>query len=226
MATDFTQPVASESSSTTQKAGDEATHMVDGVEVAAQAFDEALDRTDGSLLASIEEIRTEVARLANKFEERFRYDDIKEEAFDRLYSDLEFTRAASEFQRMRPLYFDLILLFDRLDKAVESPPQQCSPTSSCYGLLDSLREELLEILARRGIELISPSPQLFDATLQRVIGTEIVGDQDEENSIATVVRKGFRHEHHLVRAEEVILRKRLRTANTTGSSLPSGASHD
>lgn len=226
MATDSMRSVVSESSATTQIDGKDETHMVDGVGVTAPALNEAPDPSNGSLLATVESIRTEVTRLADSFEARFRYDAAKEMAFDRLYEDLDFARVASEFQRMRPLYFDLILLFDRLDKAAEAPHHQLSPSFDSHGLLVSLREELLEILARRGVELISPSPQLFDATLQRVIGIEAAGDQDEENSIVTVVRKGFRHEHHLVRAEEVILRKRLRPTSTAGSRPSIGEDRD
>jgi molecular chaperone GrpE (heat shock protein) len=173
-----------------------------------------------SLLAVMQRLAADVSHLREKFDARLSYDESKEQAFDRLYADLEGARADGEFERLRPLYIDLILLFDRIEKAVETLSTESVTGKPPAELLISLRDELLEILCRRGVDLIHPSPETFEPALQRVIGTQIAVDATADNSIAAVVRRGFRHGHRLVRPEEIILRKLPRKGANSASGRP------
>lgn len=170
------------------------------------------DGLAGSLSCAIDDLRAEIARLRGDLVSRLLSDETKKKAFDRLYADLDRARADSEFEQLRPLFVDLILLFDRVDKAVTETVSSDADKGELGALIISLREELLEILNRRGIELIEPSPRLFDPALQRVIGTRVANDSDEQNSIAAIVRRGFRKDRRLIRAEEVIVRKHSRNS--------------
>ena len=134
------------------------------------------------------------------------YDKAKEEAFDRLYRELDDLRSEREFDRLRPLYLDLILLFDRVDQSI-APALVNDASPAREAVLSSLREELLEVLYRRDIELIELSPTIFDPTVQRAVGAQRTELPDLHNSIASVVRPGFRCRGRLLRAEEVIVNR-------------------
>ena len=134
------------------------------------------------------------------------YDKAKEEAFDRLYRELDDLRSDREFDRLRPRYLDLILLFDRIDQSLApASVNDASPTREA--VLLSVREELREVLYRRDIELIELSPTFFDPTMQRAVGAQRTELPDLHNSIASVVRRGFRCRDRLLRAEEVIVNR-------------------
>lgn len=152
----------------------------------------ALDR----ITAGIDAIKGSIA-LGNA------YDKAKEEAFDRLYRELDDLRSDREFDRLRPLYLDLILLFDRIDQSLAP----ASVNVASHAVLSSLREELLDVLYRRDIELIELSPTIFDPTVQHAVGAQRTELPDLHNAIASVVRQGFRCRGRLLRAEEVIVNR-------------------
>lgn len=164
------------------------------------------------LLDKIKSLSTEISALSIEFESRLRYDQTKEEAFNRLYADLEFMRGDAEFEKLRPFYIDLILFFDRIDRALH-PIDNGALSNNEQQLLNSLLEELLEIFYRREIEIINPSPVIFDPTVQRAIGTVTTEEENENNAVATVIRRGFRYSHRLLRPEEVIIKKLSISAN-------------
>ena len=177
------------------------------LDVLSQENSSKQDAFFDSLLAEIKSLSTGMSELRLKFESRLQYDQTKEEAFNRLYGDLERMRVDTQFEQLRPFYIDLILFFDRLDKAVQVTEKESLSTNDVHELLKSLLDELVEVLYRREIELIKPSPLVFDPTIQRAIGTEITEDGSEDNAIAAVIRHGFRYGLRLVRPEEVIIRK-------------------
>lgn len=146
----------------------------------------------------------EIAAVRSLLEERLRYDATKEEAFQRLYEDLEQFRGEASFVQTRPLYLDLVLLLDRLHGSVE-PWREHSPQVADF--LVSLEDEVEEILARRGVLPLSASGRSFDPAQHRVIQIEETEDPAEHNSIARVVRRGYEWNDRLLRAEEVVVRR-------------------
>jgi molecular chaperone GrpE len=147
---------------------------------------------------------SEVAAIRALLEERLRYDATKEEAFRRLYEDLEQFRGESSFVQTRPLYLDLVLLLDRLDASVE-PWRERSPEAADF--LVSLAEEVEEILARRGVLPLPACGGAFNPAQHRVVQVEETDDPEEHNSIARVVRRGYEWNDRLLRAEEVVVRR-------------------
>lgn len=156
--------------------------------------------------ATLDQLVADLSTIKLDIAERLQYDKAKEEAFDRLYAQLDELRSDREFDHLKPLYLDLILLFDRLDQTVVAalPHEDTSPARA---VLVSLRAELVEVLYRREIELIDPSPPAFDPTLQRAVGTQDTDTPDKHNSVGAVVRRGFRYRGRMLRPEEVILNK-------------------
>ena len=66
------------------------------------------------VLDALSDLATDLSSLKRTVEDRLSYDKAKEEAFDRLYADLENLKKNAAFEQIRPLYMDLILLFDRI----------------------------------------------------------------------------------------------------------------
>ncbi|KUG25441.1 hypothetical protein ASZ90_004735 [hydrocarbon metagenome] len=145
----------------------------------------------------------ELSNIKQIIENRLSYDKVKEGAFERLYGELEDLKKNSFFERSRPLFIDLILLFDRLENYRQTDIEESSKFTH---FLKSFSEELLEILCRQGIDVIASS-KTFDPTIQRAIKIEITSEKEEGNKVSEVIRKGFRYFDNILRPEEVIVKK-------------------
>ena len=159
-----------------------------------------------AIRATLDQVAADMTAIKRDIAERIQYDKAKEEAFDRLYRQLDELRSDSEFDHLRPLYLDLILLFDRLEQSAAEALRH-EDASTAGATLTSLREELLEVLYRREVELIAPSSSTFDPRWQRAVGTKDSNVSEQHNSVETVLRRGFRYRDRLIRPEEVILNK-------------------
>lgn len=167
------------------------------------------------ILESLFGLSSELSSIRTIVENRLTYDKAKEEAFDRLYAELDELKRDSLFEYLRPFFFDLILLFDRIESTRQSMNQNATLDKSLRDLLKTLSDELLEVLHRKEVELIKTSSATFDAVLQRAIGTEPTAIEIENSQIARVVRRGFKFRERILRAEEVIVKKYRRTIGTT-----------
>lgn len=165
------------------------------------------ERISRQMLAAIESLATEFSDLNRTIESRLSYDKVKEEAFERLYAELEDLKKNSAFEQNRPLYMDLILLFDRIENICQDIDGSTSTPSPQKDVLKTLSDELLEILYRREIELINTTSSMLDPSVQQAIGTQPTFSEVENNQIARVVRRGFRYRERIIRAEEVIIKK-------------------
>lgn len=160
------------------------------------------------IVDKLDELAGYVSDLNQQFSGRLAKDAAKEKAFDHLYGELETVKQNSSFERFKPLYLDLILLFDRLDNVcLELDANSEMAEKDINNFLRTLREELLEVLYRQSIELISTDGNSFDPTQQRAIATKTISVREENNTLASVVRRGFRYQNRLLRPEEVIVKK-------------------
>ncbi len=178
----------------------------------AEQVDEAPSSTQDEgmsqqMLTAIESLATEFSSLNRTIESRLSYDKVKEEAFERLYAELEDLKKNSAFEQLRPLYMDLILLFDRSENIRQDIDGSTTAPSPQKDVLKTLSDELLEILYRRDIELINTTDSMFEPSVQRAIGIQPTSSEIENNQVARVVRRGFRYREHILRAEEVIIKK-------------------
>ncbi|MDN4593514.1 nucleotide exchange factor GrpE [Polycladomyces subterraneus] len=81
-------------------------------------------------------------------------------------------------------------------------------------LLETLKDEVLEILYRREIQLMRTGSDAFDPRVQHAIGVEHTDDPADNNRVARVVRHGILYRDTVLRPEEVIV-KRYRSASST-----------
>ncbi len=163
------------------------------------------------LRAVLAQLVADVTALQSTVKDRLSYDKAKEEAFDRLYVELDEMKKNVAFDQARPLYLDLILLFDRIQNVRIDSGLASPATPALTTLVKTLSDELLEILSRREVEIIQTASPKFDPISQRAVGTELAPTEAENNEIARVVRKGFRFRDRVVRAEEVIVKKYRQT---------------
>lgn len=151
-----------------------------------------------ALAARLDEMRTILV-------ERLNDDRTKEQAFERLYAELDNAKEDRIYDLLHPSLFDLILLYDR----IEAYTRNDGPEDNSRGFLESVLEEIVEILARREVEVIDTSTGAFDPSLQKAIGVQETTEPDDHHGIASVVRRGFRRRERIVRAEEVIVMKHV-----------------
>ena len=157
------------------------------------------------MLSGVDTILTEITALHQTIKERLAYDRVKEEAFDRLYAEVEEVRQERSFQQLRPLLMDLILLYDRIELGIRQMQELEGSMPGVAQLLKSFRDEVLEILYRRDVEAIVVGSSTFDRSLQQVIKLQPTAFAREHNQVVRVVRRGFRYRNRVLRSEEVIV---------------------
>lgn len=165
-----------------------------------------LDRTvEQQMLEGLTSVVAKMTDLQQTIEERLSYDQVKEKAFDRLYAEVEEVRQERSFQQVRPLLIDLLLLFDRIEQCRQQIGKQTSTTSDVAQMLQTISDELREVLYRREVEVIVATSPTFDRTVQQVVGLQPTASASEHNQVVRVVRRGFRHRNRILRPEEVII---------------------
>jgi molecular chaperone GrpE (heat shock protein) len=152
--------------------------------------------------SDLEALRQDVAGIRELIEMRLSRDRAKEEAFDRLYEELDRIKRHAAVLDNKPLYIDLMLLYDRMGVACE----QATHASEEPGeVVRSLREELKEILTRRDLHLISTVDDCFDRRLQRAVSTEVCISQEQDGKVLRVLREGFSCGELVIRPQEVVI---------------------
>jgi molecular chaperone GrpE len=157
------------------------------------------------ILLNMDNIIAGVTALNQIIKERLVYDRAKEEAFDRLYVEVEEVRQERGFQQIRPLLMDLILLYDRIELGMQQLYGLEGSMPEVVQLLQSFRDELLEVLYRREVEAIVVPTATFDRTLQQAVSVQPTVVLSEHNQVVRVVRRGFRYRNRILRSEEVIV---------------------
>ncbi len=156
---------------------------------------------------NVQKLVIEVAALRETFEKRLAYDRAKEQAFDHLYSELEELKRNSAAEQLRPLFLDLVLLYDRVTSTAQALFEGKLFANEIFDSVHSIGEELVEILRRREVELISAPSKAFDASIQRVVGLEPVETEADGGRVKRVVRAGFRTGKRILREQEIIITK-------------------
>ena len=131
---------------------------------------------DGKLAAvenELHELRSELTALRDLFSRRLMNDKQKAELIHTL-------TAGANFACIEPFLYDLILLLDRIDGSDDE-------------LVQSVQEELMEILERRGVEKIEVASE-FDPRLCAM-------------RIGGVLRSGYTFAGRVVRPAEVVVIK-------------------
>ena len=143
-----------------------------------------------------------VDHLQDLFNDRLRYDDAKEGAFQQLYEDLSQFRALAVATQSNPILIEIIRLQDRVEESLADEPK--------HSFILSVRDELSEILARHGVIEIVHTESRFDPRTQRALSARDTTEEDKHKSVADIKRKGYERNGQVLRAAEVIVYRHVR----------------
>jgi molecular chaperone GrpE (heat shock protein) len=188
---------------------DEAIPIADGP---AQANPQAGGAGTNEFVAEFRDILKENAVLLREIkssvEARQEYDASKQKIIDRLDEEMKNYRDNFILQSQKPVFIDLILLYDDMKKLMDTISQAESlDREEVLKNIDILKDELLEVLYRRDIELYEEHPERLDHRLHRTISTAECESEDDNNKVLKIARDGFKWNGKVLRAEEVIIAK-------------------
>ena len=163
---------------------------------------------NSSIESTQQYILEEIKTLTSLFNKRLTRDDVKEKAFNQLYNEYQNLKQDKSFESIKPTIIDLMLLYDRLDNKLTNID------SDNKEFIQSVRDELLEILIRRDIHLIQRTDLVFNPSIQKAIGTKETDSKELNNKIYSYVRAGFQLNNKVLRPEEVIVYKYIEDNNS------------
>lgn len=152
-------------------------------EVAGMELGQQADASLRDITASLENLAVGMAELRDLFVRRL-YEDKQKAA---LIKDLA---AKADYAFIEPFLSDIILLLDRLEKVDDE-------------FVATVYDELLDIIARRGVEQIAVTRE-FDSKLNRAVRM-VEGDPGTGNVVAGIVRNGYVYAGRVVRPAEVVV---------------------
>jgi molecular chaperone GrpE len=153
----------------------------------------------------IADVLRAVEALRADFEAKIRYDGGREAMIDRLHQELQEHKADLHLKILRPFALELIGLHDDLGKRLaaraEAEPDADAPAIA--EALQSVRDDLEDLLYRCGFEaFVTDTPQ-FDPRRQRALRTVPAADPALDRHVARRLRKGFAYEGRVIRPELV-----------------------
>ncbi|SDS83383.1 nucleotide exchange factor GrpE [Actinopolymorpha singaporensis] len=174
-----------------------------------QPFQQPGGRPVGS--AEVAELAQEVAALRDLFQRRLLEDQARQRMYDELYRQLEFARQGLVDQFVAPLAREILLVVDRIDALTGqrggggAGPQsgEKSGADDDAGNLGSVREELLEILHRRGLREVDAWGQDFDPRVHEAVARVPVEAADQVGRVVEVRRPGYALADRLLRPAQV-----------------------
>jgi molecular chaperone GrpE (heat shock protein) len=139
------------------------------------------------------------------------YDTAKEKVIDKLSEELKLYRDNFILQSQKPIFIELIMLYDNLVQTLNNLEENQKTTNDAYLTvkqnLHNIKEELLEILHRRDIIPFHEHPELLDYKLHKTVSTVTTSIESENNKVDTILKTGFRWNDKVIRAEEVVIKK-------------------
>ena len=150
-----------------------------------------------------------VLKVAEAYQRISRSGQRKAQAYDQLYEELRQYKDNFLLQAQRPLFNDVLLLYDTLTRqlrrfeADEGPVERADVMSCLKDVLD----EVLEVLYRRDIEPIQERPDTLDIDFQKPVKRIDTDEPSEDRQVVQIVREGFRMNGTVYRAQEVVVKR-------------------
>jgi molecular chaperone GrpE (heat shock protein) len=149
----------------------------------------------------VDKLLEKISILEQLFVKRIKDDQAHAAAYNTLYQDMSKYRDDAFRGAQKPLLKGLVLLYDTMKRSlagISDPPSREAVTLHL--------EELLELLHRHDVERIAEAPARFDRNIQQALGTEPAASAAEDQTVARVVRDGFRWGAQVLRPQEVVIR--------------------
>lgn len=146
-----------------------------------------------------QDIAGRLEQLRQLFEREVRAEATRERIVDRLHAELQEYKGDLVLQCLRPIFLDLIGMYDDLGKRLEG----AEPDGPAARLARELQQEILDVLYRQGVEPFTVDEAGFDPRRQRAIATVPTGDAALVRTLARRIRPGFDRDGKLIRPELV-----------------------
>ena len=149
----------------------------------------------------VDKLLQKVSLLEQLFVKRIKDDQVHAAAYQSLYQEMVTYRDDALRNYQKPLLKGLILLYDTMTRSLhglgEGPEREAVQLHV---------EELLEVLHRQEVEIMTERPEVFDPKLQKAVSSEPADDPGEDKQVVRVVREGFRWGTRVLRPQEVIVK--------------------
>lgn len=159
---------------------------------------------------ALQQMMTAIEGLHSAFDSKIRYDTSKQQTIDALHEELQLHREGLHFRLLRPIFLDLIDMYNDLDKLLKRE-DAVTPSSEnevrLWRNLESFQATIEEVLYRNGVEAYTEASDRFVAQRQRALKTLTTENADLDGAIAERVRKGFAYEGRVLRPETVVIYK-------------------
>jgi molecular chaperone GrpE len=144
---------------------------------------------------TLEVLAGEIADLRDLFRRRLLSDQVQKRSVEELHKQLEIANERLTAAVLAPLLRQVVLVIDRIERADD--------TAADGGLVESVHQELLEILARQGAVRMECVGSPFDPNHHHATGTVEVGDPAEDGVVVTTSRAGYLLSDRVLRPAEV-----------------------
>jgi molecular chaperone GrpE len=179
-------------------------HSKDTLTVETPAADTLSPNHEG-ITPIISTLLVEMQGLKQDFETKIQYDESKDHLIDTLHKELQSYREGLHFKILRPIFIDLISMYDDLHRVRNAIPSDVE--SQELQNLQSFQETIEEILHRNGVDAFVEEEDIYIASKQRILKTSQTSDPTLDRHIARRVRKGFVYDNKLLRPEIVEIYK-------------------
>lgn len=159
-------------------------------------------REQAATVADVQQVGVQVAELRDRVERRVLEDQQRQRMYDELYRQLEFARKGLADEYLTPIARELLLVIDRLDALGAVDPEKSGATAAGQELA-SVRAELAEVLARRGVREVDATGEAFDPRVHEAVGRRV--DPDRAGQVVEVRRPGYALGGHLIRPAQVVV---------------------
>ncbi|MCK4981105.1 MAG: nucleotide exchange factor GrpE [Candidatus Delongbacteria bacterium] len=168
---------------------------------------QSLQKMQNNILLFKFETEEGINRVSDLFKEKITADEVKEKAFEELYSQLDSYKRNFVDTAMKPFVHDLLLFYDRITTEIDHCEVN-EKLDKSEGMV-TFKDELLEILYRNDITRIEKSieGEKFNAEKSNAV-EKIETDEDaKDNTIKAVLKEGFKKGETIIRPEIVQIYK-------------------
>lgn len=151
--------------------------------------------------ARVDRLADRVGALEQLILRRAREDQAQQVAFNALHAELQQYKADAQRMSQKPILKGLILMYDAACRLLET-----LPASRGTEAVETLAEEIIELLRRHDVEMMPEQPERFDNRIQMAIKTELVDRREDDQRVAQILRQGFRWGTQVLRPQEVIVK--------------------
>ena len=143
--------------------------------------------------------------LQTRFDREIRAEATREKVVDRLHAELQEYKQGLLLGILRPVFVDLIQLHDDIGKMTAAKPGEtfAGEAAAWVDRLDGVRQGIVDVLYRQGVEPFTVEGETFDPRRQRALATVPNDDPARARTVAARVRVGFQAGDKVIRPEVV-----------------------